>query len=139
MSRWYLDATNLDLLETARRLVAWGVSECAMLRDGTTYWRSGDTVGHGSTQIQIDSPSGRSTFRLHFDGCKPPEGFALEAWGQASYFLISENKVLGDDTALPAPYLRAYLGKCRVVSGSGASASQLNLYPTLIVYESGVL
>src|SRR3989449_4643868 len=36
----YLESTNIDLLESARRLVASGVAECAMLRDGRTYWRS---------------------------------------------------------------------------------------------------
>src|SRR6266849_7605661 len=106
----YLESTNIDLLESARRLVASGVAECAMLRDGRTYWRSNGMVGSGATVIEVDSISGRSTFRLEFDeGCKAkPDGFALEAWGQASYFLISERKVLGEDTALPPPYLRAY-------------------------------
>jgi hypothetical protein len=138
----YLESTNIDLLESARRLVASGVAECAMLRDGRSYWRSNGMVGSGSTVIEVDSISGRSTFRLEFDeGCKAkPDGFALEAWGQASYFLISERKVLGEDTALPPPYLRAYLGKCLLTSTSAdRTNSQLNLYPVLIIYESGVL
>jgi hypothetical protein len=66
-------------------------------------------------------------------------GFSLEAWGQASYFLISERKVLGDDTALPPPYLRAYLGKCVLASTEGDEAFELNLYPILTIYESGIL
>ena len=135
----YLDATNLDLSQTAGRLVASGVAECAMLSDGRTFWNSNGTVASGSTQISIDAPSGRSTFQLRLDdGCQRPEGFALEAWGQASYFLIGEQKVLGADTP-PPPYARAYLGKCRLTSGSSDNASHLNLYPVLIIYESGVL
>jgi hypothetical protein len=138
----YFEATEIDLSETARRLVAADVAECAMLRDGRTYWRSDAAVSSGSTEIDVDSVTGESTFRLRFDdGCKKPEGFALEAWGQASYFLISERKVLGDDTALPPPYLRAYLGKCRLVTAPSKDepTSQLDLYPVLILYESGVL
>lgn len=48
--------------------------------------------------------------------------------------------MLGDDTSLPAPYLRAYLAKCVLASTleDGAS-SHLTLYPTLLVYDSGVL
>lgn len=138
----FLEQVEIDLAETARRLVSSGIAECAMLSDGRTYWRAQGVIGAGLTVIDVDSLSGQSTFRLTLDeGCKAnPEGFALEAWGQASYFMISERKVLGDDTALPAPYVRAYLGKCLLSStSSDESGTQLNLYPVLIVYDSGVL
>jgi hypothetical protein len=138
----FLEQAEIDLAETACRLVSSGIAECAMLSDGRTYWRSQDVIGSGLTVIEVDSLSGQSTFRLNLDeGCKAkPEGFALEAWGQASFFLISERKVLGDDTALPAPYVRAYLGKCLLSStSSDEPGSELNLYPVLIVYDSGVL
>jgi hypothetical protein len=138
----FLESTGIDLLEAARRLVGSGVAECAMLRDGRTYWRSHDTVGAGVTVVEVDAISGRSIFQLKVDeGCKTkPDGFALEAWGQASYFLISERRVLGEDAALPPPYLRAYLGKCLLISTSpDKESSELNLYPVLTVYESGVL
>ncbi|MFI5090997.1 MAG: hypothetical protein ACHP7P_13145 [Terriglobales bacterium] len=138
----FLENTQIDLPDTARRLVTSGIAECAMLRDGRTYWRSNGTVGSGSTIVEVDPLSGRSEFRLDLDEeCKvKPQGFALEAWGTASYFLISERRVLGDDTALPAPYLRAYLGKCLLTSTPpDGESSEINLYPVLIVYESGVL
>jgi hypothetical protein len=138
----YLESTGIDLQESARRLVASGVAECVMSRDGRTYWRSTSAVETGWTFVETDSISGGSTFRLELDkGCKAkPTGFALEAWGQASHFLISECAVLGDDTALPPPYLRAYLGKFLFTStSSDKTSSELNLYPVLIIYESGVL
>lgn len=137
----FLEATEIDLVESARRLVASGIAECAMLRDGSTYWRSNGAVEHGSTFIDVDSLTGQSTFRLSLEGGSKakPDGFSLEAWGQASYFLISERKVLGDDTALPPPYLRAYLGKCVFTSTEGEEAFELNLYPILTIYESGIL
>jgi hypothetical protein len=138
----FLESTGIDLSETARGLVAAGVAECAMLRNGCTYWRSKGRVESGSTVVDVDSLSGQSTVRLQLDeGTKAkPEGFSLEAWWQASYFLISERKVLGDDTELPPPYLRAYLGKCVLTSSSSDNTtSELNLYPILTVYESGVL
>ena len=138
----YLEPAVIDLDGSARRLVASGLAECAMLNDGRTYWRSNSAVCSGSTVIEVDSLGGRSTFRLDLDdGCKArPHGFALEAWGQASYFLISERRVLGDDTSLPAPYLRAYLGKCVLAPTlEDKASSHLTLYPVLLAYGSGVL
>jgi hypothetical protein len=138
----FLETAGIDLLETARHLVASGVAECAMLRDGRVFWQSSGKVGSGSTVVDVDSICGQSAFQLQLDeGCKArPDGFALEAWGQASYFLLSERRVLGDDTALPPPYLRAYLGKCLLTSEtSDKKRSQLTLYPVLILYESGIM
>src|ERR1035438_2049453 len=135
----FLESTAIDLQESARRLVVSGLAECAMLRDGRTYWRSNGTVESGSTVVEEDSLGGRSTFTLKLDeGCKEkPVGFALEAWGQASCFLISERTVLGDETALPPPYLRAFLGKCELTSiNEDKTSSHVSLYPMLIVYES---
>ncbi len=137
-----LEHIGIDLPEAARRLVTLGVAECAMLRDGRTYWRSNSTVGSGSTLVGEDSTSKRPIFQLDPDkGCTAKlDGFAAEAWGQAAYFLRSERRVLGDDTGLLPPYLRAYLGKCLLTSTSKDKTSwQLNLYPILTVYESGVM
>lgn len=135
----FLESTQIDLLDSAYRLVASGIAVSAMLRDGQTFWKTGSSVDTGT--VEVEPISGRSTFRLELnEGCKKPEGFAVEACGLASYFLASERKVLGDDTALPPPYLRAYLGKVVLTSTTGAGAiSELDLYPVLIVYESGVL
>jgi hypothetical protein len=138
----FLETTSVDLQESARRLVASGIAECAMVCDGRTYWRANGTVASGSTEIEIGSTNGPSTFKLKLDeGCKAePERFALEAWGQAAYFLISEHRLLGDYSMLPRPYLRAYLGKCVLTStGNDKTSSELNLYPTLIIYESGIV
>ena len=59
----YLESTGIDLQESARRLVASGVAECVMSRDGRTYWRSNSTVETGWTFVETDSISGD----LHFD------------------------------------------------------------------------
>lgn len=136
----FLHATKVDLIETAHRLVGSGLAECAMLQDGPTFWRAKGSVRSGLTVIEIDPVSGRSTFTLSFEesGDDKPEGFALEAWGQAALFVISERTVLGEAAGLPAPYLRAYLGKYELAS-EDETQSHLNLYPVLTVYESGVL
>ena len=75
----YLESTDLDLEDSARRLVACGIADCAMLQDGRTYWRSTDKIGAGSTVINMDLFTRRSTYQLHLDeGCKEkPLGFAL--------------------------------------------------------------
>jgi hypothetical protein len=138
----YLESTTIDLLDTGRRLVASGIAECAMLRDGRTFWRSNGMVSTGSTAVQENSSRTPFTFRLDRDeGCaEGPSGFALEAWAQCAYFLIGERRMLGKDTALPSPYLRAYLGKCIVTYASSEDGgSRLSLYPVLLVYASGVV
>jgi len=56
----YFEATEIDLSETVRRLVAADVAECTMLRDGRTYWRSDAAVSSGSTEIDVDSVTGKS-------------------------------------------------------------------------------
>jgi hypothetical protein len=69
-----------------------------------------------------------------------PKGFAIEAWGQAAHFFMGELRVLGEEHSFADEYIRAYLGKV-VVTATEAdkSTSELNLYPVLVIYQSGVL
>jgi hypothetical protein len=80
----------LDLISGAKSLVESGVADCVMLNDGTTFWRAATGTYSGSTTIDIDAKDGSGSFTLHLeDKSQPfPSGFALEAWGQAAYFLI---------------------------------------------------
>jgi hypothetical protein len=137
----FLEATTVDLKKSARRLVSLEIAECAMVSDGKTYWRASDQVGTGSTIIEVAAPGSESKFKLQLDdGChQKPQGFALEAWGHASMFLLSEHRLFGEESALPRPYLRAYLGKCVLSKTQEKKTSQVHLYPVLIVYESGVV
>ena len=114
-----------------------------MLSNGRTHWRSGGTLGSGLTVIDLDPLSGAATFTLKLDdGCNEmPEGFALEGWGQASHFRICARRVLDEDyCGLPRPYLRAFLGKYVLTHmANGGTQAQTQLYPILIIYESGIL
>ncbi len=70
----------------------------------------------------------------------PKDPFTLESFGQAAQFAYAESRVLGESSSISDAYLRAYLGKIVVYKkheDGQTSASQL--YPTLIVYESGVV
>jgi hypothetical protein len=138
----YLDSGPLDLQKGAESLLESGVALCAMQSTGRTYWRTDDGIGRGITNVDINAVEGSSSFTLVRDEqtLALPDGFALEAWGQAAYFVIGEQRVLGDSAALSDAYIRAYLGKCVVTKKSkDGSTSHLNLYPVLIVYESGVV
>ena len=66
------------------------------------------------------------------------DGFAAEAWYQASYFRSGEMRMFGEDGDLPTRYLRTYLGQCNLISTTKPKSTVL-LYPVLIIYESGVV
>lgn len=138
----YLDSPRLNLEVGALVLVNSGVADCVMSSDGHTWWHGDDGVAQGITKFKIDPVTGAGSFTLskeeHSAGL--PKGFALEAWGQAAYFIIGEHRVLGDEPSLSDAYIRAYLGKCVVTKGSeNGAASQSYLYPILVIYASGVL
>jgi hypothetical protein len=139
----YLDCAPLDLVAGAYSMVESGVAYCAMLNDGKTFWRMGNTTCSGITTIEIDGRDESGSFTLVLDDKSQslPNGFAMEAWGQAAYFLIGEGRVLGDTPAfVHDPYLRAYLGKCVVTKDDqDGTTSQLNFYPILVVHQSGVM
>lgn len=138
----YLDSSELNLELGALTLVDSGVADCVMSSDGHTWWRGDNGVAQGTTTFTIDPDTGSGSFTLskeeHSAGL--PKGFAQEAWGQAAYFIIGEHRVLGDEPSLSDAYIRAYLGKCVVTrSSEDGTTSQSYLYPTLVIYASGVL
>jgi hypothetical protein len=90
----------------------------------------------------VDPVTGSGSFTLSKDehSAALPKGFALEAWGQAAYFIIGERRVFGDESSLSDTYIRAYLGKCVVTKATeDGTTSESYLYPILVVYASGVL
>jgi hypothetical protein len=138
----YLDSSPLNLSKCAQSLVESGVALCAVLSNGRTYWRSHGDVMFGQTALDLSTGGYKCVFTLAPDeeSHSIPEGFALEACGEAAYFLLGERKVLGESAALSVDYVRAYLGKIVLKStDADGSASILNLYPVLIIYETGVL
>ncbi len=136
----YLHVTNVDLDAVARKLVEAGIALCAMLQDGRTYWNSERTVCCGQTILEPDGLAGICRFSIEYDDKSDDKmrGFAKEAWYQAARFRYAEDRVFGADSSLPPPYLRAFLGQCRLVP-STRTQCKTDLYPTLIVYESGVM
>jgi hypothetical protein len=139
----YLDCAPLDLISGAKSLVDAGVADCVMLNDGTTFWNTANGTCSGITAIDIDAKDGSGSFTLHQEEKSQPfpSGFALEAWGQSAYFMIGEQRVLGETPAfVHDPYLRAYLGKCVVYrKHEDDTVSRLNFYPILLVHQSGVM
>ena len=136
----YLHGEAVNLEEAARSLVEAGIALCAMLRSGRTYWTSGSRVCSGNTTFSLDESGGTTAANMQFDaGCNETlDGFAAEACYQAGYFRHAEMRVFGEGHQLPSPYMRAFLGQCNLISTKDSS-SKILLYPTLIVYESGVM
>jgi hypothetical protein len=136
----YLRVSKVNLDFLARRLVESGVALCAMLRDGRTYWSSGSTIGSGTTHVDLDAYGTHAKLSLKRDPGHEVslDGFAAEAWQQAGHFRFNEQRVFGEDGALPPAYVRAFLGQCNLISEADPK-STIRLYPVLLIYESGVV
>lgn len=135
----YLLVSSIDLELTARRLVEYGVVECAMLRDGQTYWRCRSGVGSGITAIKLEPDRIGASIKLEkaSEDAYEIEGFALEAWYQAAHFRFNELRVFGE-REIPRPYVRGFIGQCNFISNE-EEESKIFCYPVLLIYESGVI
>lgn len=109
---------------------------------GRAYWQSDEQVAQGTFTVTVDDDTGQGIFKCTSDdkSSKMPAGFALEAMGQTARFVLAERHTLGDEPSFADESIRAYLGKIVVVGTDGdRSTAELNLYPVLVVYQSGVL
>jgi hypothetical protein len=137
----YIEAVPISLAEFAKRLVDIGVAELAILRSGESFWTTPEGTGAGTTTVELDSVTGDYEFRLELDKTTThkPQGFAREAFGQATQFMVGEQRILGPEASLSPPYLRAFLGKIELIANSDGDPHVLNLYPVVLVYETGIV
>jgi hypothetical protein len=138
----YLDCPSIDLHQGAASLVQSQVAECVISSTGRAYWQSDEKVAQGTFTVVVDDDTGQGLFKCISDdkSSKMPDGFALEAMGQTARFVLAERHVLGEEPSFADESIRAYLGKIVVVGSDGdRSTAELNLYPVLVVYQSGVL
>lgn len=138
----YLDCPGINLLEGAVNLVKSEVAECVISSAGRAFWRSEGTLAQGTFTVEVDDETGQGVFKCVSDdkSSKLPAGFALEAMGQTARFILAERRVLGEELTFADESIRVYLGKLVVVGVEGGrSTAELNLYPVLVVYKSGVL
>lgn len=138
----YLDCPGIDLHEGAINLINSEVAECVISSTGRAFWKSDAAVAQGMFTVELDNETGQGSFRCVSDdsSSKLPTGFVREAMGQSAQFVLAERRVLGEEHSLADESIRAYLGKIVVVGADGdRSTEELNLYPVLVVYQSGVL
>jgi hypothetical protein len=139
----YIETTRLDLASCAERLVELGLADFVLISSGESYWQTPEGTGKGISSVELDLVNGGYTFHLQLNELTKhkPQGFALEAFGQAIQFLAGEQRVLGPEPTLSPPYLRAFLGKIELISGGEEDDKPhaLDLYPVVLVYETGVL
>ncbi len=118
------------------------IAECVVSNTGEAFWRDSEKVIEASLSTSVDLEKGQASFQCHSDGIqvRPSSGFAHEALGQAVQFRIAEERVLGKDLSFADGFIRAFLGKIAVKAIEGDElTADLNLYPTLLIYASGVL
>lgn len=142
---WYTYSTYLigeieDLSSVAKEMVESGLAPCVMHRDGETFWRSNDEVRTGITTVKVDprgSPA-KVSLKPHGNPKSNLTGFAYEAWFQSARLRYGEVRLFGEDNpGGPPPYIRAFLGKCILISEKEKGA--VDCYPIVKLYQSGVL
>ena len=135
----YLEINPMCLEEVGRQLVHSGISVCSMHRDGQTHWRTSDGIQSGHTIFRKDMRGGGCEISFKVDGREVTDdiSFTKEAWFEAGYFRFSEMRVFGDERPLPPPYVRAFLGECRLVCKE--ASLEIVLYPIIKIFESGVM
>lgn len=116
---WHTYATYFtrplhDLDRAARLLITSRVAECAVLRDGHFYWWSENRLQTGFSSVHLHPSRKLATYTIT---PQLPAGFAGEVLGQALYFRFAEKRLFGEEGQLPPPYVRAYMGECRLRSG----------------------
>jgi hypothetical protein len=121
-----------DLNVLAQKLVEDGIAECSSLINGECFWMENDSAVSGKLSIFVHPDNAKSTFELQPIPANP---FITECLKQAAYFRFAEIRLYKADGLLPPPYVRAYLGECRLASEDISIA----VYPIITIYQSGII
>jgi len=121
-----------DLDAAAQDMVRSGLVECAVIHDGNFYWRSGSAVEHGHASVGLSPDRRQASISI-----KPQvqKDFVLEAVFQASYLRFAEMRQFGEQESFPPPYVRGFLGECRLVSPE----REILVYPIIKLHATGVV
>ncbi|MGO9122267.1 MAG: hypothetical protein ACLQPD_32220 [Desulfomonilaceae bacterium] len=134
----YINVDHVDLVYLASHLVELEMAYLAFHRDGMTVWRGKEGVGKGKTTVAFAPDGYQGTFAIKPDRNAPKlVDFAAEAWLQACYLRFGELRLFGTEMPLPHPHVRFFLGECTLARDE--QDQRILLYPTIIVFESGVV
>ena len=134
----FLETSQIDLMQIGKALVESGIAPCVLHRDGRTWWETDKGPRSGHTQVELNSRRIGAKITLEVDGGSESglEGYAWEAWYQASHFRFNELRLCMDGP-LPPPYIRAVLGEFHLTSSEEDFG--VILYPVVKLFESGVI
>jgi hypothetical protein len=134
----FLETGHIDLSTAGTALVGSGLAPCVLHRDGQTWWLAEERVWSGLTRVELNPRRIGAKITLEVDGgvSSGLEGYAAEAWYQASHFRFNEMRLCGDGP-LPPPYIRAVLGEFHLTSSDENFGAIL--YPVVKLFESGVI
>jgi hypothetical protein len=134
----FLNVGHIDLMQLGEALVESGVVPCVLHRDGRTWWRTGQGTRRGSTHVELNPRRIGAKITLEVDGGGETglEGYAAEAWYQASHFRFNELRLCMEGP-LPPPYIRAVLGEFHL--NSSEEGFGVILYPIVKIFDSGVI
>ena len=133
----YLKAPYVDLEAAAKVFVESGFAECVFLRDGMTFWRTENGFQKGETTIKLKPSTKEATFQVTVQDNAENEmtSFGAETWAIGTKFRFSELRLFGEESSLPPPYLRAFLGYMQFIEKEKLI---IGCYPIVTLYESGI-
>lgn len=136
----YIQIQSIDLEFAARKLVETGFVELAMLQNGQTFWKSNNEISEGFADINLEPYSSSASIKFEKipKTANDPGDFAHQAWLQAAHFRFNELRVIGEQSALPHPYLRGFLGRVNFIF-SEEDGGKVLCYPILTIYETGII
>lgn len=130
-STYFVDPIG-DLVVAAESLVEHGLAKYCFVSNGLSIWvEQGELV---RTRLDLSMDSRHQQFNIAPNRI-PVDGYIAECQMNGGYNRLVEIKQFGQTEALSAPYLRAYLGACTLVSHTEQHI--FDVYPVVKLYESG--
>jgi len=140
---WYTFSTylkaHINNLETvAKLLVKSEIADCCVISSGETFCRTDNGVISGKTVLELSGDLKRVSAEFKADSVEVADftKYARETWLIGVQFLYGEARQISQGRELPTPHLRAFLQPISLVKKEERIT---NLYPVIVLYQSGVL
>jgi len=130
----------INLIRLSKKMVDTGFSHLSQHISGFTVWKYNNELKMGITSYSDTDDSDVYNFTLKSLNENEEvkiKDFAIEAWGQCSYFRSNELRLFNKDSLFPILYTRAFIGQCILYKTQ--NNERILLYPIVTVYVDGII